>query len=93
MASEWRSQLMPPVKIVLKKLARDYDPTSRDRAVQTIADAAREKQFLTGLLYINEQRQSFTQIMDLVDTPLNQLPESTLRPGKEALKEIMQSLM
>ena len=80
-------------KIVLKKLARDYDPTSRDRAVQTISDAAREKQFLTGLLYINEQKQSFTQIMDLVDTPLSQLPEAKLRPGKEALQEIMQSLM
>jgi 2-oxoglutarate ferredoxin oxidoreductase subunit beta len=81
-------------RIMLKKLGRDYDPSNREVAVATINKANVDKQFLTGLLYIDESKESFTQIMDIGETTsLAMLPESKLRPGKEALDEIMASLM
>jgi 2-oxoglutarate/2-oxoacid ferredoxin oxidoreductase subunit beta len=80
-------------RIMLKKVNEDYDPTNRELAFDTIHKAAREKQFLTGLLFIDEEKPSFTSLVDLVDTPLALLPESKLRPGKAALDEIMTSLM
>jgi 2-oxoglutarate ferredoxin oxidoreductase subunit beta len=77
----------------LKKLARDYDPTDRLNAVNTIQKANMEKQFLTGLLYIDEKKQNFPDLMHLVPQPLAQLDQSQLRPPKEALTKIMESLM
>ncbi len=80
-------------KVTLKKLHHDYDPTNREQAISTIHKANKEAQFLTGLLYINEEKENFTDIMNLDDTPLAHLQQDRLRPPKEALDEIMQSLM
>lgn len=77
----------------LKKLSMDYDPTDRLNAVNTIQQANMEKQFLTGLLYIDEKKQGFPKLMHLTDEPLAHLTESKLRPPKMALDEIMSSLM
>lgn len=77
----------------LKKLGRDYDPTDRMVAVTTMLNAAREKQFLTGLLFIDEKKDDFVSLMHLVDEPLAHLGEDKLRPPKKALDEIMASLM
>lgn len=79
--------------IILKKLGHDYDPTNRLNAIDTIHKAQIEKQFLTGLLFIDEKKPDFTSLMGLIDTPLAQLSASQLRPPKEALSEIMASLM
>ncbi len=79
-------------KITLKKTDRDYDPTCAINAMQTIKKANMEKQFLTGLLYINEQKQDFTSQLHVGDEPLATLPESKTRPSKEVLAEIMESL-
>jgi 2-oxoglutarate/2-oxoacid ferredoxin oxidoreductase subunit beta len=79
--------------IILKKLGRDYNPTDRLQAMNTIQKAAVEKQFLTGLLFINENKPDFPTVLDVCDTPLAHLSESELRPPKEALDEIMKSLM
>jgi 2-oxoglutarate/2-oxoacid ferredoxin oxidoreductase subunit beta len=80
-------------KLTLKKLNHDYDPTSREQAIATIHRAAKERQFLTGLMYIDEKKDNFTDLMNLDDTPLSQLPVEKLRPPKEALDEIMKELM
>lgn len=80
-------------RIMLRKTGKDYDPTNRELAVDTIFDAAKKHEFLTGLLYIDEKKPDFTRLVGLVDTPLSQMPESKLRPSKEALDEIMHSLM
>jgi 2-oxoglutarate ferredoxin oxidoreductase subunit beta len=80
-------------RIVLRKTAKDYDPTNRDLAVDTIHKSARDHEFLTGLLYIDEAKPDFTKLMHLVDAPLATLPQETIRPPKSALDEIMQSLM
>jgi 2-oxoglutarate ferredoxin oxidoreductase subunit beta len=79
-------------KITLKKIDRDYNPTDRMAAINLIKRAAEEKQFLTGLLYINEKKPDFASLMDLDDVPLNLLKEDKLRPPKSVLDEIMASL-
>lgn len=80
-------------KITLKKIDRDHNPTDRLAAINLIKRAAQDKQFLTGLLYIDEKKPDFVSLMDLDDVPLNQLKEDKLRPPKSALDEIMASLM
>ncbi|MBC7998633.1 MAG: 2-oxoacid:ferredoxin oxidoreductase subunit beta [Leptolyngbya sp.] len=77
----------------LKKTNRDYDATSKAEAVATIAQAAADKQFLTGLLYINEDKENFAEVMHMSDTPIVHIPNEVLRPKKEVLDEVMQSLM
>lgn len=79
--------------VILKKLGKDYNLTDRLNAIITLQKAHEEKQFLTGLLYIDEQKPAFTTLMNLVDEPLALLKPDQLRPGKEALDEIMASLM
>jgi len=44
-------------------------------------------------LYINESKPSFPELLNLVDTPLAHLQQDEIRPPKEALDEIMKSLM
>ncbi len=77
----------------LKKLDHDYNFRDRMTAVQTIADAAKSHHFLTGLLFIDEDKQDFVKLMDVVDEPLASLKEDRLRPPKEALDKIMAELM
>lgn len=77
----------------LKKTARDYDPTDKLNAITTIFKSNEEKQFLTGLLYINETKEDFGSTMHVVDKPLVSLTQDQLRPPKSALEEIMKSLM
>ena len=42
--------------IRLKKLDSDYDPTDKYAAMKLLDEAKREQEFITGLIYINEQR-------------------------------------
>jgi 2-oxoglutarate ferredoxin oxidoreductase subunit beta len=79
--------------LILKKLNHDYNPRDRMEAVQTIAKAAEEKQFLTGLLYIDENKPDFVSMMKVVDEPLASLQEDRLRPSKDVLDKIMKELM
>ncbi|HEY9680705.1 MAG TPA: 2-oxoacid:ferredoxin oxidoreductase subunit beta [Oculatellaceae cyanobacterium] len=79
--------------LTLKKLDRDYNPRDRMTAVQTILKAAEERQFLTGLLYIDENKPDFVSMLRVVDEPLASLQQDRLRPSKEALDKIMAELM
>jgi 2-oxoglutarate ferredoxin oxidoreductase subunit beta len=80
-------------KIRLKKTERDYDPTDEINAMVTIKKAHANKEFLTGLLYINENKEDFTTIMNVGEAPLATLPESVTRPAKSVLDEVMAQLM
>ncbi len=74
--------------IVLRKLDKDYDPTDRMQAVTVLEDARRKNELITGLIYINPEEPSFFDGFGLVDEPLNRLPESRLRPSREALDQL-----
>jgi 2-oxoglutarate ferredoxin oxidoreductase subunit beta len=75
--------------IRLKKLDRDYDPRDRMQAMRLLDEAREKQEFITGLIYVNEERKSLTELEQLPQTPLAHLPESQIRPPREALAKIM----
>ncbi len=79
-------------RIVLRKLGQDYDPTDQLNAIRTLHEAHRNGQVVTGILYVNPEAKNFIELLNLVDEPLATLPESKVRPPKEALDEIMEEL-
>ncbi|OQX65431.1 MAG: 2-oxoglutarate ferredoxin oxidoreductase subunit beta [Anaerolinea sp. 4484_236] len=72
----------------LKKLEKDYDPTDRMAAVQILEEANANNWLLTGLIYIDPDRPSLVDILNMVETPLNRLTEKELRPGPETMQAI-----
>jgi 2-oxoglutarate ferredoxin oxidoreductase subunit beta len=78
--------------LVLKKLEEGYDPTDKIRAIERLAETARRGEFATGLIYIEPDRDDFLTQLNVVDEPLAFLPLERVRPGPEALEEIMESL-
>jgi len=74
--------------IILKKLEKDYNPTSRANAFQMLEEAQKSNWLVTGLIYIDESKPALTDIYNLVDKPLNRLTEPDLRPGRETIDKI-----
>jgi 2-oxoglutarate ferredoxin oxidoreductase subunit beta len=79
-------------KLYLKKVAEDYDPTDKFNAIRVIHETARRGEFATGILYIEPDKDDFVTLLNVVDEPLATLPLARVRPGREALDEIMESL-
>jgi 2-oxoglutarate ferredoxin oxidoreductase subunit beta len=79
-------------KLYLKKVSEDYDPTDKLAALRLIHETSRRGEFATGVLYIEPDKDDFVTLLDLVDEPLSVLPLEKVRPGREALEEIMESL-
>ena len=75
-------------RILLKKLDKDYDPTSRMDAVKMLEEANANHWLLTGLIYIDPSRPSFVDVLDLPKTALNRMTEADLRPAPETMQEI-----
>jgi 2-oxoglutarate ferredoxin oxidoreductase subunit beta len=74
--------------VLLKKLEKDYDPTNRANAFQMLESAQMNNWLVTGLLYIDESKPSLTEGFNLVDTPLNRLVSSDLRPARATIDRI-----
>ena len=75
--------------IVLKKLERDYDPTSRSVAMKLIEEARNEAVLLTGLVYVDPSQPSLTDISELPkERSLNRMTESELRPPKDMIEKV-----
>ncbi len=79
-------------KLFLKKLEEDYDPTDKIGALKRLHETARRGEFATGIIYIEPDRDDFLTQLNVVDEPLATLPLSRVRPGREALDEIMEGL-
>ncbi|MCX6544208.1 MAG: 2-oxoacid:ferredoxin oxidoreductase subunit beta [Acidobacteria bacterium] len=79
-------------RVYLKKIADGYNPKDKLAALALLDETARKGEFATGLLYVDPDRTSFTDLLNLVDTPLSLLPEDVLRPSREALDQIMERL-
>ncbi|MGA2629913.1 MAG: 2-oxoacid:ferredoxin oxidoreductase subunit beta [Terriglobia bacterium] len=80
-------------RIVLKKLATNYDPTSKGEALRILTEAHDKNEIVTGLFYVDTKRENFLDLLNIVDEPLATLPESRVRPPKQVLDEIMVELM
>src|SRR3954449_1696704 len=79
-------------KLYLKKVADDYDPTDKMNAIRTIHETSARGEFATGILYIEPDKPDFLKILNIVDEPLATLPLDRVRPGREVLAELMDSL-
>ena len=76
----------------LRKLLEDYDPTDKANAVRTLMEAHEKNEVLTGVFYIDTQKPTFLDQLNMVDEPLGTLPESLTRPPKSALESLMVNL-
>lgn len=79
--------------IRLRKLEEDYDPADRLGALHRLEWARQQNEFITGLLYFNDNRPSMAEVSDMPETPLTELPAEKLRPSPEALEGIMRSFL
>src|SRR6201998_2414960 len=76
----------------LRKLHEDYDPTNRATAVHALMEAEEKNEVLTGVLYINTEKPTFTDLLNMVDEPLSTLPEPLPRPPKSSLDALIDNL-
>lgn len=79
-------------RLLLKKLATDYDPTHKVEALRLLTEAHDKGEVVTGLFYVETKRPDFLDLINLVDEPLATLPESAVRPPKQVLDEVMEDL-
>jgi 2-oxoglutarate ferredoxin oxidoreductase subunit beta len=80
-------------RIILKKLEEDYDPSNAVQALQRLHRATEDGHMLTGLVFLQPQKKSFMEMLNVVDDSLNTLPIERTRPSREALDKIMRELM
>jgi 2-oxoglutarate ferredoxin oxidoreductase subunit beta len=76
----------------LRKIREDYNPTNKTSAVKTLMEAHEKGEVLTGVFYVDTEKPTFTDLLNLVDQPLSSLPESVIRPSKDVLDKVMASL-
>jgi 2-oxoglutarate ferredoxin oxidoreductase subunit beta len=79
-------------RLLLKKLAQDYDPSDKLNALRAILEAGQKGQVVTGMLYLDPARPHFIDLLNLVDEPLGTLPQSRVRPSPEVLDQLMEEL-
>ena len=79
-------------KLRIKKLGRDYDPTSKFDALKAIDEAEKKGEVLTGVFYVDTGKPTFMDMLNMEDAPLATLPESKVRPPKETLDRAMEEL-
>ncbi len=75
-------------RIMLKKLEREYDPTSRVEAIRVLDENYRNNWLVTGLIYIDPEQTTLAEVHNLPETALNRLDEAHLRPSRQSLEEI-----
>lgn len=79
-------------KILLRKVDDSHDPTDRMGAIRLLEEAKDRQQFITGLIYVDENREDLREETRMSDVPLVHLPSSALRPSKESLLKIMDAM-
>src|SRR6516165_7741451 len=79
-------------RLRLHKLEAGYDPTNRIEAITRLHDAHEKGEVLTGVFYVNPKAPSFIDLLNMTDQPLATLPDSVVRPGREALEQCMEEL-
>ena len=79
--------------ILLRKIGRDYDPTDKAAAMSLLEEARAKQEFITGLIYIDESRPTFSDINKLPETPLAALAESQLRSSADRFATVMEEFV
>jgi 2-oxoglutarate/2-oxoacid ferredoxin oxidoreductase subunit beta len=76
----------------IRKLGRDFDPADRFKALQALEESELRGEVLTGVLYLNTQKPTFLDLLNLTDKPVATLPESQVRPPRSVLDAVMEEL-
>jgi 2-oxoglutarate ferredoxin oxidoreductase subunit beta len=77
--------------IKLRKIENEYDPTDKLSAYKILAEADRENQLITGLIFINPEQPTLLDVYNLPeDLPLNKLPEERIRPTRDSIEQLNQ---
>jgi 2-oxoglutarate ferredoxin oxidoreductase subunit beta len=72
-------------RIVLRKVAKDYNARNRGEAIEYIRTRQRDGEIVTGLLYVDESELDLHGVNGTTSVPLNQVPYEALCPGAETL--------
>jgi len=61
--------------------------------LRMLSESHDKGEIITGLFYVEPKRANFIDLLNVMEEPLATLPESKVRPPKEVLDAVMQSLM
>jgi 2-oxoglutarate ferredoxin oxidoreductase subunit beta len=78
--------------LALRKLAEDYDPSSRSRALAYLHERQEAGEIVTGLLYLDPNADDLHAHLGTVSAPLNTLGTGELTPGSAALEAFNASM-
>ncbi|HEY6641808.1 2-oxoacid:ferredoxin oxidoreductase subunit beta [Povalibacter sp.] len=76
-------------RVLLRKLDASYDPTHRGKAMNYLREKLRQGEYVTGLIYLDENSREFHSVNNTAAEPLNQMPYAKLTPGKPGMAKIM----
>ena len=76
-------------KIILRKVDKEYDPSSRAKSFKFLRERFNAGEIITGLLYIDDSRKEMQDLMGNIETPLSEYPLDKLHPGSKELAKIL----
>ena len=76
----------------IRKLEREFDPTDRFKALMALEESEAKGEVLTGVLYLNTNKPTFLDQLNMADEAVATLPESRVRPTKAVLDAVMEEL-
>jgi 2-oxoglutarate ferredoxin oxidoreductase subunit beta len=76
----------------IRKLGHDFDPTNKIAGLVALEEAEGKGEVLTGVLYVNPDKPTFIDMLEMDEAPLATLPQSKVRPPKAVLDQIMEEL-
>jgi 2-oxoglutarate ferredoxin oxidoreductase subunit beta len=79
-------------KLVLRKVAPNYDPHDRVKAMTYLQQSHAAGEIVTGLLYVDKEPTDLHAALNTVKAPLNTLNAKELCPGSDALAKFNASL-
>jgi len=79
-------------RLALRKIAPNYDPHDRLKAMNYLQESAAAGEMVTGLLYVEREAEDLHGHLNTIEMPLNALTENELCPGSAVLEKINASL-
>ena len=79
--------------IRLETISEEHDPGDAVAALAALHNAEQDKKHVTGLLYFNPNKESFTEDLNLPSKALIDHTDEELRPTREQLDMVNQALM
>ena len=86
--SSMKVELHDGSKMILHKLSKRYDPSSRRKAISRIFDSRDKGEIVTGLIYLDQNEKDTHDSLQTSIKPFNSLTQKELSPGTRAINEI-----